>query len=113
LTPFAATILPLLGIGFLAEKRAEYVFLAVSLTLAATSVCWGLRVHKQRRIVPIFVAALTLILVGRAATEGIHEVVLVVLGAVLFVCGHLLNYRLSQSCRHCRTEPASFNSSGS
>jgi hypothetical protein len=62
LTPFAATILPLLGIGFLVDKRVEYVFLAVSLTLAATSACWGVRVHKQRRIVPLFAAALTLIL---------------------------------------------------
>jgi hypothetical protein len=28
MTPFAATILPLLGIGFLADERTEHVFLA-------------------------------------------------------------------------------------
>jgi hypothetical protein len=101
ITPFAATILPLLGIGFLADEGTEHVFLAVSVALAAVSVCWGVRIHRQRRIVALFVAALFLIFVGRNLVAGTPEIVLIVLGASLFVTAHILNRRLCSSCRDC------------
>jgi MerC mercury resistance protein len=38
---FAATVLPLLGFGFLADERVEQMFLLTSIALASASVCWG------------------------------------------------------------------------
>jgi hypothetical protein len=101
LTPFAASILPLLGIAVLANERIEHVVLLISLTLATTSVCWGIRVHKQRRILILFSAALFLVLFGRFLVEGSLETIFVVFGALLFVCAHVLNRHLCRACSVC------------
>lgn len=102
IVPFAATILPLLGIGFLADKRVEHTVLFVSIALAGISVCWGIRIHRQRRILGLFGAALFLMLIGHGFAEGLAEGSLVVLGATLFACGHWVNHRLCRSCERCR-----------
>jgi hypothetical protein len=99
--PFAATILPLLGFGFLADERAELVVFLASIALAGTSVCWGIRIHRQRRILVLFGAALFLGVVGRVFAEDLVEIALVVPGAALFVCGHWVNRRLCRRCREC------------
>ena len=99
--PFAATILPLVGFGFLANKRVEHSVLLVSVALASVSVCWGIRIHRQRRILAIFGAALVLIMVGRGFADGFAEIGFIVMGAALFSCGHLLNHRLCRSCQRC------------
>ena len=100
--PFAATVLPLLGFGFLADARLERVIVFVSIALATMSVCWGIRLHRQRRILIVFGAALSLILIGRGFAQGIVETLFVVPGGLLFVCGHLINQRLSRQCHTCR-----------
>ena len=97
----ATTILPLVGISFLADERAEHIFLAVSLALATASVCWGVRIHKQRRILFVFGTALFLVFSGRNQFSGIAETLMVVAGALLFVCGHLVNRRLCRQCSAC------------
>jgi hypothetical protein len=89
LKPFLTSILPLIGIAVLANERIERVVLLISLTLATTSVCCGIRVYKQRRILILFGAALSLVLFGRFLVEGSLEIVFVVFGALLFVCAHL------------------------
>jgi hypothetical protein len=101
IVPFAATILPLVGFGFLADERIERTVLITSIALAGASVCWGIRIHRQRRILLLFGAALFLIFAGRQFARGSGEAALVVLGAALFVCGHLLNRHLCRSCRRC------------
>jgi len=101
IVPFAITVLPLLGIGFLADERVERIVLIVSIALAAMSICWGIHVHRQRRILFLFGAALFLVLIGRGFMEGVFETFTVVLGAGLFVCSHLVNRRLCESCESC------------
>jgi hypothetical protein len=101
IAPFAATVLPLLGFGFLADARIERTVLITSIGLATTSVCWGIRIHRQRRILVVFGAALCLILAGKTMTKNMAETALVVPGAILFVCGHLLNRHLAGRCQRC------------
>jgi hypothetical protein len=103
IVPFAATILPLLGIGFLADERIERTVLFTSIALACASVCWGIRLHRQRRILLLFGAALFLIMGGHQFGQGTTEIVPVVMGAALFSSGHLLNRHLCRSCKT-RTE---------
>jgi len=57
--------------------------------------------HRQRRILLLFGAALCLILAGKTFARDGLEIALVVPGAMLFVCGHLLNQRLSRHCERC------------
>jgi MerC mercury resistance protein len=99
--PFAVTTLSFLGFGFLADERVERTILLVSIALASASVCWGIRIHGQRRILLLFGAALLLIVTGREFAEGPAETAFVVLGSTLFTCGHVLNHNLCQSCRRC------------
>jgi MerC mercury resistance protein len=103
LTPFVTSILPLLGVAVLANERIEHVVLLISLTLATTSVCWGIRVHNQRRILVLFGAALSLVLFGRLLMQGSLEVIFVVSGALLLVCAHLLNHHLCRTCSVCES----------
>jgi hypothetical protein len=99
--PLAATVLPLLGFGFLADERIERAVLLTSIALAGASVCWGIRIHRQRRILLLFGAALFLIIRGHQYGQGPAEVIPVVLGVALFVCAHLLNHRLCRTCERC------------
>jgi hypothetical protein len=101
IVPFATTVLPLLGFGFLADARIERTVLITSIGLATTSVCWGIRIHRQRRILLFFGAALCLILTGKTLVKDTLEIALVVPGAILFVCGHLLNRHLARFCERC------------
>src|SRR5437762_10390032 len=104
IVPFAATVLPLVGFGFLADERIEWTVLIASIALATVSVCWGIRIHHQRRILGLFGAALVLICAGRAFATGAAEIALVVPGAALFVCGHFVNNRLCRMCSRCQHE---------
>jgi hypothetical protein len=110
IVPFAVTVLPLLGFGFLADERVERTILLVSIALASASVCWGIRIHRQRRILLLFGAALFLIVAGRGFAEGPAEIALVVPGATLFICGHLVNHYLCRSCQRCGQEAVLPNS---
>jgi len=68
IVPFAATILPLLGFGFLAHERHERIertVLLASIALASVSVCWGIRIHGRRRILVLFGTALFLMVAGK------------------------------------------------
>src|SRR4030095_3122789 len=97
----AATILPLLGFGFLADEHIERTVLLASIALASASVCWGIRIHGRRRILVLFGTALFLMVAGKEFAEKPVEIVLTVPGAALIVCGHMLNRRLCRSCRRC------------
>jgi hypothetical protein len=101
IVPFAATVLPLLGFGFLADERIERTVFLASIALASASVCWGIRIHRQRRIMILFGAALSLMIIGKGSTSQPIEIMFIVPGAGLLVCGHRLNQRLCRSCRRC------------
>ena len=101
--PLLLSLLPFVGLGFLADESVETLLLGTSLVLAVGSLCWGLRIHHQRRTLLLLGSALLLIVGGRLSPEETTEVVCVVLGAVLLACGHLLNRHLCQTCLQCQT----------
>ncbi len=101
-TPLLLSLLPFVGLGFLADESVETLLLGTSLILAVGSLCWGFRIHHQRPTLLLLGAALLLILSGRFAPEETTEVVCVVLGAGLLAGGHLLNRYLCQTCLQCQ-----------
>ena len=100
-TPLLLSLLPFVGLGFLADESVETLLLGTSLVLAVGSLCWGFRIHHQRRTLLLLGAALLLIVGGRLSPEETTEVVGVVLGAGLLACGHLLNRHLCKTCLQC------------
>jgi MerC mercury resistance protein len=89
IVPFAATIVPLLGFGFLADERIERTVFLASIALASASVCWGIRIHGRRRILVLFGTALFLMVAGKGFDEKPVEIALTMPGAALVVCGHI------------------------
>ncbi len=101
--PLLLSLMPFAGLGFLADESVESLLLGTSLVLAVGSLCWGFRIHHQRRTLLLLGAAILFIAAGRLSSEETAEVVLVVLGAGLLAGGHLLNRHLCKACLQCRT----------
>ena len=95
--PLVVTMLPLVGLGFLAGEPAEYALIGAVL-LAAGSVVSGVRHHRKWRAFPTLVLAAGIIVTGFMAAEGSFEVILHVTGGVLLATTHLLNRHLCRTC---------------
>lgn len=102
--PLIVTLLPLLGLSFLADSRVEWALVGLSAVLGVTSLCLGYREHRSRRALGVLGAGLSLLALGRIL-EGMHigpwGVPLVVLGGLLMAGAHLLNRKLCNNCRIC------------
>ncbi len=96
--PLLVTILPLIGLGFLANERAELVLITVAIGLAIGSLAWGVRHHRSWRAFLILIVALTFVATARTAVEGTFEVVFYSIGAILLASAHLVNRHLCKTC---------------
>jgi hypothetical protein len=104
LMPFVITVLPLLGLGFLASEPVEWGLLASSGTLGTFSLCAGYREHRKRGIFAILAIALALLVAGRILHHnpiGMMGPVLMVVGGFTMMGAHLVNRLLCRSCRVC------------
>lgn len=101
LFPLLISVLPLLGLGFLAGDGIEKVFIATSIVLAAGSFSWGFRYHRRFYIFLFLVSGLALILTGRVWVADGFEIPVVVSGTLVLTSGHLLNRRLCRLCVAC------------
>ena len=86
LLPFVLTVLPLLGLGFLAGHRFERGFVMFAATLALFALVGGYRRH--RRPLPLLLATPGLALLLLGVTWAINYPILV--HSVLVTCGGLL-----------------------
>jgi len=105
LMPFVITMLPLLGLSFLASEPVEWTLLLSSATLGTLSLCAGFRQHKSRRVFAVLGMALAFLVAGRIFHErhiGIWGPVLMVMGGFSMMGAHLLNQMLCRACGKCR-----------
>lgn len=86
LLPFVLTVLPLLGLGFLAGHRFERGFVMFAATLALFALVGGYRRH--RRPLPLLLATPGLALLLLGVTWAINYPILV--HSVMVTCGGLL-----------------------
>ena len=102
--PLVVTLLPLLGLSFLASEPVEWVLLGASAALGSLSLCLGFRQHRSRLVFMVLGLALALLVAGHIFHEhhfGVWGPVLMVLGGFTMMGAHLLNHRLCHSCREC------------
>ena len=105
--PLIITLLPLLGLSFLASEPVEWALLAASATLGSWSLCLGFRQHRSRRVFMVLGVALALLLAGRLFHEhhfGVWGPILMVLGGLTMMSAHLLNHRLCHACKKCSAD---------
>jgi hypothetical protein len=98
--PFVITILPLVGLGVLANERTEWILVGLSIALGSASLVPSF-FGRHRRALPliIFVAGGGLIVLSRLWLSEYPEVFGVTLGALLIAFSHGANQRLNQSWR--------------
>ena len=99
--PLLIAVLPLIGLGFLANERAELVLILGAIGLAVGSLAWGVRLHRRWRALLILIVALAFIATSRTAVEGAFEVVFYSIGGVLLASAHLVNRHLCKTCPAC------------
>ena len=99
--PLLIAVLPLIGLGFLANERAELVLILGAIGLAVGSLAWGVRLHRRWRALLILIVALAFITTSRTAVEGTFEVVFYSIGGVLLASAHLVNRHLCKTCPAC------------
>lgn len=107
LMPLVVTLLPLLGLSFLANEATEWSLIGLSMLFGVSSLCLGFRRHRYRRALFLLAGGFALLATGRIAERNSNErlgVVLVVCGGVTVACAHLLNRRLCHSCERCNPE---------
>ena len=100
LLPFIVTLLPLLGLTFLAHSVFEVFMISLSLTLATASFCWGSRVHGEWKTILFVAAAAVLFFFGHEASGAYHWTFMGI-GGLALASGHYLNHRLCQTCTSC------------
>jgi hypothetical protein len=105
--PLVVTLLPLVGLSFLADERVEWMLVGLSAALGITSLCLGYREHRSRRALGVLGIGLALLALGRIL-EGQHiepwGVPIVVAGGLTMAGAHLLNRRLCHDCRECHRD---------
>jgi hypothetical protein len=109
LMPLVITLLPLVGLSFLADERIEWALVGSSAVLGISSLCLGRREHGSRRALAVLSVGLALLVLGRMMEQlhiGVWGVIIVVLGGVTVAGAHFLNRRLCQACRACNTNRA-------
>jgi MerC mercury resistance protein len=104
LLPFVIALLPLLGLGFLADHRFERIFVACAAALASVTIVTAWRRHRKLHALFLLVPGIALLLAGILIDiehrEWTHTV-LVVCGGVLVASAHVVNLVLSH--RHVHT----------
>lgn len=105
LMPLVVTLLPLLGLSFLASEPVEWALIGASATLGTFSLCLGFKEHRSRRALAVLAIALALLVMGRVSHHHLQAqpwgVVLLVLGGLTMMSAHILNHYLCRSCRRC------------
>lgn len=98
--PFVLTLLPFLGLGFLADHRFERIFVACAALLAAIALVSGYRRHRQR--LPLFLVTpgvallLTGVLIVDLDTQPMLHASLVTCGGLLVASAHVFNLRFTR-----------------
>jgi uncharacterized membrane protein YoaK (UPF0700 family) len=97
-------LLPLVGLGFLAEEQTEWALAGLSIGVGGLSLIPSYaRKHRRWRPLLLFAFGVGLIIAVRLlAKEGWRlEAPVMAFGALMIACAHIINLRLCRSCAAC------------
>jgi hypothetical protein len=97
--PLVATLLPLLGLEFLANPTVEMVMIGLSLIIGIWSLTGSYPLHKKRAPMLVLLAGFSFIALGHFLFET-AEAVLIPIGGFTIAAAHYLNWRGSRPCKH-------------
>jgi len=109
LLSLAPAILPLVGLGMLADESYEWVFFSSAIAFALTAALTGYRVHRTLWVVGSFGAGMTLLAAGRLSEVfELHEggAALAISGGVVLAGSHLASVSRQRACQAACCDPA-------
>lgn len=104
LLPFVLTLLPLLGLGFLASHGFERWFVFFAASLALFALVSGYRRHRRGMPLRLALPGLALLLLGVTWAESCPVAVhatLVTCGGLLVAAAHFVNLWIDRRPAHC------------
>ncbi|MCX2574425.1 MerC domain-containing protein [Pedobacter sandarakinus] len=102
--PFVITVLPFWGIGFLSDIHFEIAMIGLSIILGIWSLAKSYsNVHQNPKPIVILIVGFTLIGAGHVPTIEALEPILIPIGGICIAIAHLVNLKLSKTCRHARS----------
>jgi hypothetical protein len=99
IVPLMITVLPLAGLGFLANPLIEWSMIIFALCIGTYAI--GLSYFRaHHRLLPIILlaAGFLVIIIGHLFVHGWHEAIVVPIGGLLIATAHFFNYRYSAKC---------------
>jgi hypothetical protein len=109
--PLIVIIFPILGLSLFVTDFMEWAFLAVSLVIGVTSLCFGFKKHKSYKALVVLSIGFTLVVVIRLMHDHTHHnenfkfdfynLVLGV-GGLLVATSHIINSYLCNTCERCK-----------
>jgi hypothetical protein len=101
LLPVILPLLPLLGLGFLADHTWEHVFLLLTATLGTVAIYSGFK-HYHKRLYPIYLLYLGVIIYWvKHDFSPALEPFFIISGSSLIIAAHFVNIKLCNSCKQC------------
>lgn len=97
--PFIITVLPIWGMGFLANEAVEITMIAVSLIIGIWSLSSAYR-KQHRRMMPILVLIAGFACIALGHFSGIEplEPILIPIGGFTIAAAHYINLKMLKSC---------------
>lgn len=105
--PFVISFLPLIGLGFLVHEEIEYIFVGLSVMVAAISLLPGFfRLHGNINTLLLFIAGISFVISADKIFEEnlTGKVVFVFIGAGFITTAHFLNRYLCRKCESCKKD---------
>ncbi len=99
--PLVVSLLPLVGLSFLADERLEWLFLSTSLLIAVLSLLPAyFRRHNKIRTLVFFALGMTLVVLARELFEDSwrYQIPLLIFGTGMITTEELVNRRLCRAC---------------
>lgn len=98
--PVLISVLPLVGLGFLANPLLEWsmIIFALFIGVYAIGLSYSQTHHKP---LPVFllIGGFVIIIIGHLFVSGWHEALVVPVGGLMIAMAHFFNFRYSGSCR--------------
>lgn len=98
LLPIVLTLLPIVGLEFLANPMIELSMISLSLALACLALSSAYK--KHRKVLPFVILMLGFCCIAMGHLLEELERYLIPLGGLLIAIAHFINLQLTKSCHH-------------
>lgn len=99
IVPVLITVLPLAGLGFLANPLIEWSMIGLAIIIGSYAIGLSyVKVHRKKLPLVLLMAGFLVIILGHIFTQGWREAIVVPIGGLLITASHFANYRYSAHC---------------